>query len=97
MKGQKVTFGGQLINLGTVGGLGVALGLPFIVLRWGTQLPGWFQGIIVVLAVLVGGGAVLVSAFFASVMPKVVEHYGEKTQEEEGQEVEKPVGPGTGE
>ena len=69
----RVTFSSGTIVVGVVGVLGgvaIACGVPVIVIKLGSHLPGWFHGLVIVLALLIGGLTALVSAFFAIAVPK---------------------------
>ncbi len=69
----KVTFGRGMSMAGVFGGVAIALGLPAIMVTWGAHLPVQLVGAVIVMALLMGGVCVLVSAFFSSVMPEQVE------------------------
>lgn len=69
-----VQFGGGhgIAVTGILGGVVIALGLPWILLAYGQVLGTTLVTILVCGALVIGGGVSIVSAFFGLVMPKVV-------------------------
>lgn len=57
---------------GLAAGVAVALGLPALLLVFGQFLGPIVITILIVLALIVGGGLAIVSAFFGTIMPKEV-------------------------
>lgn len=73
MAAEKVKFGGGMAMAGVFGGVAIAVGLPAVLVLWGRHLPATLVGGIIIIALTLGSIAVIVSGFFASVMPKEVE------------------------
>jgi len=69
----EVTFGNSIIGAGVTTGVVIALSVPAVVLTLGTNIPGWMQGLAVIIAVLVGGAVMLTSVFFGIVIPRKVQ------------------------
>lgn len=66
-------FGGRTISLfGMLVGLVIAVGLPYLVLVYGSALGVGVQATIMIIAVLVGGLISITAAFFGLVMPNKV-------------------------
>jgi hypothetical protein len=61
--------GGRVAVAGIIGGLGIALGVPAILLSLGQGLGQVVLTVLVVLALLCGATVALVSAFFGLVIP----------------------------
>jgi hypothetical protein len=88
MKPERVEFSNVIPLLGVLGGLALALGTCYIMLVHGRHLPAGVQTAVIVMALLLGGCAVLLSAFFGGVMPKSVwrDMAPRELQREEGKE-----------
>ena len=70
MADSNVRFGGRLISLsGLATGAGIAIGLPYIILTQGQNLGTGVETTLIIIAMVVGGGVALVSAFFGLVIP----------------------------
>jgi len=70
-----VRFGGKIIALfGMLAGMVIALGLPFMILVYGSALGVGVETTIIIIAVLVGGLISLTAAFFGLVMPNKIGH-----------------------
>ena len=69
---ERSEFSNIIPLLGVLGGLALALGTCHIMLVHGKHLPAGVQTAVIVMALLLGGVAVIVSAFFGGVMPKSV-------------------------
>jgi len=68
-----VRFGGtSMAGLSVLGGVAVCIGVPLIVVAYGTALGVAAQVGITILALIVGGGIALVGAFFGTVIPREV-------------------------
>ena len=72
MRPDRVEFSHTIPLLGVLGGLALALGTCYIMLVHGEHLPVGVQTAVIIMALLLGGTAVLVSAFFGVVMPRSV-------------------------
>ena len=59
-----------LAFVGVVGGVGIAIGLPAVMLIFGAGLPTWLYATVFILSLLVGGTVAGISAFFGIVVPK---------------------------
>ncbi len=64
--------GGTFRVLGLIGGLIFAIGVPFVVLKYGQILGQAFSITIVIGAVIIGGIVILTTIFFGLVMPSSV-------------------------
>lgn len=74
---ESLRFGGRSMGaIGVLGGVAIALGLPYLVLTFGQGLGPVMQGLIVIGALVIGGGVACVAAFFGAVMPTVIEGQG---------------------
>ena len=70
-----VQFGGPyLAILGVIAGVVIAVCLPLIVLVYGQSLGTTVLTLLIILALIAGGIIAFISAFFGTVMPRVVEH-----------------------
>jgi hypothetical protein len=69
-----VLFGGgtAIAVVGILGGVGIALGFPWIVLAYGQALGPKYLMVFVIAALITGGLVALTSAFFGLVMPRSV-------------------------
>lgn len=68
-----VEFGASKMPIvGVFAGILIALGLPFIVLKWGQTLGPTALMWIVILSLVMGGVIALVAAFFGIVIPRTV-------------------------
>jgi len=74
----EVTFGSSIVGAGVAAGVGIAVAVPAIVLTLGEGIPGWMQGLAVIVAALVGGVVMLTSVFFGIVIPRKVRAGREK-------------------
>jgi hypothetical protein len=68
----KIHFSNWLAFLGVIGGVTMALGLPWIVLVYGPHLAEGVQLTVIILGLLGGGTLAVVSAFFGIVIPTAV-------------------------
>jgi len=72
-KNNNVSFGNKSASVsGVLGGVAVALGVPWIILNYGQVLAQNVQTWLVIGSVVLGGFIVLVSAFFGLVLPTQV-------------------------
>ncbi len=72
-KNNNVSFGNKSASVsGVLGGVAVALGVPWIILNYGQVLAQNVQTWLVIGSVALGGFIVLVSAFFGLVLPTQV-------------------------
>ena len=71
----KVVFGGvrAMAVVGVLGGVAIALGLPYIVIVYGQSMGAVAQVLLTILALLTGGIIAGLSAFFGTVIPHSVE------------------------
>ena len=72
-KKTEVTYGGSIVGAGVTMGVVIAVSVPAIVLTLGEGMPGWMQGLAVIVAVLVGGAVMLTSVFFGIVIPRKIQ------------------------
>jgi hypothetical protein len=71
---ERVQFGRGMAAAGVPAGVAIALGLPALLLIFGQFLGAIVITILIVLALIIGGGLAIVSAFFGTVIPKEVTH-----------------------
>jgi hypothetical protein len=72
-----VRFSGAKISMvGVIAGVIIALGVPYVVLTHGQFLGPTIVTIILLTALLIGGGIALTAAFFGAVIPTVVQDNG---------------------
>ena len=92
MKDEKteVTFGGSIVGAGVTMGVVIAVSVPTIVLTLGEGIPGWMQGLAVIVAVLVGGAVMLTSVFFGIVIPRKLRTGRDKGSVTVGLEINRP-------
>ncbi len=69
-----VLFGGgtAIAVIGVLGGVGIALGFPWIILAYGQALGPKLLMIFVITGLVIGGLLALTSAFFGLVMPRAM-------------------------
>ena len=73
----EVEFGNGIVAAGVTTGVVIAISVPAIILTLGGKtIPGWMQGLAVIVAVLVGGAVMLTSVFFGIVIPRKVQTDG---------------------
>jgi hypothetical protein len=71
---ESVKFNGAWISIiGVISGVAIAVGVPYMALSVGQFLGPTVVTIIVLTALVVGGGVALVAAFFGTVIPRTVE------------------------
>ena len=65
--------GGSMVGvIGALSGAGIAIGVPWIMLIYGSDLHGAVVSTVIIIAVLGGGFIALIAAFFGSVAPSVM-------------------------
>ena len=72
MSKDSVRWGRFAAFYGVLGGVAIAVALPYIVLVYGKDLGAGVHAIIILLALLVGGTVTVISAFFAVVIPREI-------------------------
>lgn len=69
MADERVKFGKGLALVGLLGGLGIALGLPALLILFGQFLGSGIITALTIMALMTGGTLAIISAFFGTVIP----------------------------
>ena len=69
MDDERVKFGKGLALVGLLGGLGIALGLPALLILFGQFLGSGIITALTIMALMTGGTLAIISAFFGTVIP----------------------------
>jgi hypothetical protein len=81
MREERVAFSGLIPFAGLVGGVVLAVALPYVTLKYGAGLSSAAQTGIIILALLIGGAVTFSSAFFGIVIPRRVYEGSERGEE----------------